>query len=118
MRAAAGGAGGQRVAEIDAGGGVDHDLASQVILQTLQGSLVGRLDDGQHADIRLAGGFSIFEAADSIETKGSVQLSGHPLGFFLLARADEDGVSGVRPADCQARAFFAGAAEDGDGGQG
>ena len=66
MRAAAGGAGGRGIAEIHAGGGVDHDLACQVIPQALQGSLVGSLDDGQHADIRLAGGVAVFQPAHGV----------------------------------------------------
>ena len=56
-----------RVAEIHMGGGVDQNLALQVGFQALQGSLVGSLDDGQHADLRLAGGRRVLHGLNEVQ---------------------------------------------------
>jgi hypothetical protein len=76
---------------------------------------VRRIRHGQHDDLTLPCGTEIIESANRISAKFGIEFSGGGSGFLRRARANEDGVPGFGPAQAEAGAFVAGAAEDGEG---
>jgi hypothetical protein len=77
---------------------------------------MGGLHDGQHGNIRETRGLIVVIAPDNVFAQSLVEFGGRGFGFFRLPGADEDGVAIIGPAQSKPGAFFARAAQDGDGG--
>ena len=70
----------------------------------------------QHDDIGDGASGGVFCAGDlGLRADFGFDLFGGGLGALRVSRADDDGFSGLRPAEGEAEAFGTGPAQDGDG---
>ena len=118
LRLERGGAAGRQLHAADLGrlerhGHVDEHLAGQTRHDRAQRVGVRGVGHGQDDDVGGARGRDVVGAFDAAVAGGD-ELGGAGARLVAVARADDDGVPGARPANRQAAAFLARASDDCD----
>ena len=89
---------------------IDKYLALELVFDALQGGDVGGVRNGQDNDIGRGRGTRIVRADQERSAQLLVKFGRHPFALLLLPRADNDLLTGQRPAERQPRSLFAGPA--------
>ncbi len=82
----------------------------------LQQSGVGFKGDGENEQVGNSTGFDVFFCGDPrIAANFLLNLKSPFFGALEISRSDDDDFTGLRPAQRQSKALWAGASEDSDG---
>ena len=95
-------------------GDVDQDFSGQRNLDLFQGRELSGMGNRQDHDVGVLRGPEVVGAPDEIGADARVDHGGGGLRAFRRPRADKDVMAGVGPAERQAEALLAGAAEHRD----
>ena len=95
-------------------GDVDQDFAGERRFDLLERRKLRGIGHGQHDDVPALGRGEIVGAFRAFHADAGIDGGGGLLRALARSRADHDMVAGIGPAERQAAALLAGAAEYGD----